>query len=414
MKHGRRWLLVGTVVLLGAAAGFAGRNLTLRAETRAAAQAAPDAPGGPVVRKPAVPAVTVAVARTENFLDRQFVSGTLVARDEAMVGVQIDGLRIVELLAEDGDRVEKGQVLARLDRTQLDAMLAQNDAATARAEAAIAQAHSQIDQTEAMRNQASADLARARKLEPGILAASTLDQRIALARSTEAQFNAAQNALAVAEADRRSREAERRELMVRIGRTDVRAPVAGLISRRTARLGTLAMGTADPLFRIIADGAIDLEAEVPQDSLARLKLGMQALIDLPGGERPVTGTVRLISSEVDKTTRLGKVRLALPLDAPARIGSFASGWVEVERRNAVAVPAAAVTQAGAGDTIQVVREGRVEIRQVTCGVTNEGLIELRSGLAAGETVVLRAAAFLRNGDAVRPFDEPRSPVEASR
>ena len=76
------------------------------------------------------PAVTVSPAVKREFVDRLFVSGTLVAREEAQVAARIDGLTIVEVDAEDGDRVKAGQVLARLDRSQLDAMLAQNDAAT--------------------------------------------------------------------------------------------------------------------------------------------------------------------------------------------------------------------------------------------------------------------------------------------
>src|SRR5215510_9755925 len=143
----KRYVIAGAAVV--AAAAGAG-VLMLR----------PQAPVSQPVKyaKPLPPAVTVSPAREREFVEHLFVSGSLVARDEAMVGAQIDGLRIVELLAEDGDRVEKDQVLARLDRSQLDALLAQNDAALARADAAVAQAHNQIDQSEAMRAQAAADL----------------------------------------------------------------------------------------------------------------------------------------------------------------------------------------------------------------------------------------------------------------
>jgi len=96
----------------------------------APAQAAADQP-----RMIEPPAVTVVPATKREFVDRLFVSGTLVAREEAQVAARIDGLAIVELDAEDGDRVKEGQVLARLDRTQLDALMAQNDAATKRADA---------------------------------------------------------------------------------------------------------------------------------------------------------------------------------------------------------------------------------------------------------------------------------------
>jgi len=343
--------------------------------------------------------VTATPAREREVVDRLFVSGTLVARDEAMVGPQIDGLRIVEVLAEDGDRVEQGQILARLDRSQLDALLAQNDAALARAEAAIAQARNQVDQSEAIRTQAAADLLRARKLEPGVIAQATLDQRVAAARSTEAQLAAAQSALGVASADKRSREAERRELMVRIDRTDVRAPVAGLVSRRSARLGALAVGSGDPLFRIITDGAIELEADVPEDSLAELAPGMAADVELPGSNNSASGTLRLISTEVDQATRLGKVRIALA--SQAHIGSFASASIVLARRTSIAVPAAAVVQIGSRDSVLVIHDGHIERRTVTTGLTNDTETEITVGVAVGEAVVVRAAAFLRDGDAVR-------------
>jgi RND family efflux transporter MFP subunit len=359
-------------------------------------------------RAPLRPAVTVARAALRDFVEPLFVSGTLVARDEVMVGTPLDGLRVTELLAEDGDRVEKGQVLARLDRSQLDALLAQNDAALVRAEAAIAQAKSQIEQFEAARDQATADLARARKLDTGVITQATLDQRVAAARSADAQLAAAQSALGVAEADRASRRAERRELMVRIGRTDVVTPVAGLVSRRTARLGAVAMWAGEALFRVIADGAIDLDAEVPEDQVARLTVGMRARLRLPGGESAVDGHVRLLSNEVDRTTRLGKVRIALPSGSAARIGSFASGSIEIARRTAIGVPASALQRSETGASVMLVQDGRVVLRAVEAGVTNRDFTEVRSGLAAGDTVVARAAAFLRDGDEVRSIDLPKA------
>ena len=303
-------------------------------------------------------------------------------------------------------------MLARLDRSQLDALLAQNDAALLRADAAIAQAHNQIEQSEAMWAQAAADLGRAQKLDPAIITQATLDQRIASARASEAQVAGAKSALAVAQAEKRSRDAERRELMVRIDRTDVRAPVAGIVSRRTARLGALATSVGEALFRIITDGAIDLEADVPEDAVARLRIGMSAAIDLAGVDNRVIGTVRLIASEVDKATRLGKVRIALPRDAPARIGSFASGSVEIAHRLAVGIPATAVTKGIGPDTIATVRNGRISLRAVTPGVINDGLIEVR-GLAVGETVVMRGAAFVHDGDEVRAIAS-ESAREATR
>jgi HlyD family secretion protein len=351
------------------------------------------------------PAITVVPAVQREFVDRLFVSGTLVAREEAQVAARIDGLAIVELDAEDGDRVKEGQVLARLDRSQLDALLAQNDAATKRADAAIDQAGSLIAQSQAQVQFANADFDRAHKLDAGIMAASTIEQREMAMKTAQAQLAAARFALGLAEADRKSRDAERQELQVRINRTEVKAPVAGIVSRRSAKLGASASTSGEPLFRIIEDGAIDLEADVPEQTLAQLAVGMPAELKLPGVEGAIVGRVRLVNQEVDKASRTGKVRIALGDVSRAHIGAFASGSVELARRQGVGVPATALERDGDEARLDVVRDGKVEVRQVKAGVSDGGWVEIEAGVADGESVVQRAAAFLRAGDRVRPTPE---------
>jgi len=351
------------------------------------------------------PAITVIPAVKREFVDRLFVSGTLVAREEAQVAARIDGLTIVELDAEDGDPVKEGQVLARLDRTQLDALMAQNDAATKRADAAIDQARSLIAQSQAQVQFANSDFDRAHKLAEGVMAVSTIEQREMAMKTAQAQLAAAKNALTVSEADRKSRDAERQELQVRIDRTEVRAPVAGIVSRRSAKLGASASTSGEPLFRIIQDGAIDLEADVPEQSLARLAVGMPAQLKLPGVDGPVLGRVRLVNQEVDKASRTGKVRIALEDASRAHLGAFASGQIELARRDGVGVPAAALEQDGERARLDIVRDGKVEVRQVKAGIADDGWVEIQTGVADGESVVARAAAFLRAGDRVRPTSE---------
>jgi RND family efflux transporter MFP subunit len=350
------------------------------------------------------PAVTVVPAVKREFVDRLFVSGTLVAREEAQVAARIDGLAIVELDAEDGDRVNAGQVLARLDRTQLDALMAQNDAATKRADAAIDQAKSLIAQSQAQVQFANADFDRAHKLDAGVMAASTIEQREMAMKTAQAQLAAARFALGLAEADRKSRDAERQELQVRTDRTEVKAPVGGIVSRRSARLGASASTSGEPLFRIIKDGAVDLEADVPEQTLARLTVGMPAELKLPGVEGAVSGRVRLVNQEVDKASRTGKVRIALDDVSRAHIGAFASGQVELARRMGVGVPATALERDGDEARLDVVRDGNVEVRRVKAGVADGGWVEIQAGVADGDRVVERAAAFLRAGDRVRPTE----------
>jgi len=284
-------------------------------------------------------------------------------------------------------------------------MLAENDASTRRADAAIDQAKSLIAQSEAQVQFASSDYDRARKLEAGIMAASTIEQRETAMKTAEAQLAGAQFALGVAEADRKSRDAERQELLVRIDRTEVKAPVSGIVSRRSAKLGADASTAGEPLFRIIEDGAIDLEADVPEQELARLAVGMPAELKLPGVEAAVEGHVRLVDQEVDKASRTGKARIALDDVSHAHIGAFASGEVELARREGVSAPASALTRDGDSARLDVVVEGKVEERRVTPGIVNGDAVEIKQGLAEGESVVARAAAFLRPGDRVRPVPE---------
>ena len=354
---------------------------------------------------PPPPAVTVAPAERREFVDRLFVSGTLVPREEAQVAARIDGLSIVEIDAEDGDGVKAGQVLARLDRSQLNAQLAESDAAIRRADAAIDQSKSVIAQAQAQVDWTTGDYARAEKLGGGVMSAATIEQRETAMKTAQAQLAAANNALSVAEADRKSRDAERQELLVRIARTDVTAPVSGVVSHRFAKLGATASSVGEPLFRIIVDGAIDLEAEAPEQSLARFANGMPATLRLPGVAEPVRGRVRLISEEVDKASRTGKVRIALSDVSHAHIGAFASGEVELVRRGGVGAPAAALRRDGESARLFVVRDGRIEEREVTPGIVQGDEVEIKGGLVEGEAVVARAAAFLRPGDRVRAVPE---------
>ena len=351
------------------------------------------------------PAVTVATAQRRRFTDRLFVSGTLTAREEVMVAPKIPDLTVVEIDAEDGDRVKEGQLLARLDRSQLDAQLAQNDAALTRADASIAQAKSLIAQSASQLEFAASDYQRAQKLAAGVMAVATVQQRESNMKTAEAALAAAKDALAVAQSDRKARDADREELMVRIGRTDVRAPVNGLISRRAARIGAVAALAGDPLFRIVEDGAIDLVADVPEQWLPRLKVGMGAILKLPGVDKPVAGAVRLVDQEVDKAARTGKARIALSDVSRARLGAFASGEVDLASREGVAAPTTAIKRDGDDGVALVVKDGKVEARQVKLGIVEGDEEEIISGVRPCEMLVARAGSFLRPGDRVRAMPE---------
>ncbi|MCJ2060290.1 efflux RND transporter periplasmic adaptor subunit [Methylobacterium sp. J-048] len=353
------------------------------------------------------PAVTVVPAQRREIVERAVVTGTLVPRDEILVAPEVEGLRITELLVEEGDRVTKGQVLARLSQEMIVTQEASNVAAVARAEAAIVQAKSQIVQAEAANVEAKQSLERAQSLaKTGNATAAVLEQRVSAAQGAEGRLAAAKGGLQSAEADLATARAAGSEIALRRARTDIRAPEAGIVNRRTARVGASVTSAGEPLFRLIARGEIELEGEVPETSLARIAVGDPASLDLDDG-RQLRGKVRRVYPEVDRATRLGKVRIRLTDDPALRIGAFARGTVEVARREGIAVPVSSLLYAADGQaSVLVARDGRVEARAVTPGLSSEGYTELQSGVAAGESVVARAGSFLRDGDRVRAVSAP--------
>jgi HlyD family secretion protein len=355
------------------------------------------------VAAPRPPSVSIATAASGTLAETILLTGTLVARDEVMVGAEIDGLAITELLAEEGDKVTRGQVLARLSRDMLDAQFAQNAAALSRALAAIAQARNQIAEAEATARQADAAFARARSLEErGNTTAETLEQREAASLVARARVSVAEDALRLAQADKELTEAQRQEIQVRLARTEIKAPAAGTISRRDARLGALVSSVAEPLFRIIGAGTIEVEADVPEISLARLRVGQKALVRPAGMREPVSARVRLVSPEVNRTSRLGRVRLWVDRVPGLAVGAFARGTVEVDRRDGTLVPLSAVLYRLDGAIVQVVRDGVVETRSVTLGLKADAKAEIRKGIDPGEQVIAISGTFVRDGDRVTP------------
>jgi HlyD family secretion protein len=349
------------------------------------------------------PAITVTNAASGRISDVAIVGGTLVAREEVLVASQIEGLAIIQILVDEGARVQAGDVLARLNREMTDVAVLQNKAQRARADAAIAQARAQITEAEALRVAAVNSFGRARSLrEDGITSAETLDQRQASATQANARVVSAQQALKLSEADKAVADAQAAELDIRLARTEIRAPTSGIVSRRTARLGAIAAGAADPLFRIIENGSVELEADVAEGTLARLKAGQTAQVRPSGFDADLAARVRLVSPEVSRTSRLGKVRLEL-VDAPALpVGAFARGTIEVARSTGILLPLSAVQFGPEGARVQVVVNSTVETRAVITGLRSSAMIEITKGIAAGEQVVTLAGTFLRNGDRVSP------------
>lgn len=372
-----------------------------------------EAPADAARAEPPAPAVSVIEAAQADFVETVLVTGSFVPREEILVAPEVDGLRVLELKAEEGDYVKKGDLLAILVTEQIETQLAANEAAIASTTASIERAKSTIIEMEARVSESKAQLDRARPLvKDKYLSESVFDQREAAARTAAAQLEAAKGMLAQAEAEKRQTQAQRDELIWRRSRAEVRAPADGLVSKRAGRIGGLATASTltggDTMFRIIENGEIELDAEVAETHLWKIKEGQPARVMAPSGVE-VAGTVRLVAPEVDKETRLGHARIFLGSRSDLKVGSFGRGTIETGRGRAVAVPLSAVLYSGDSASVQVVIDGKVVTRRVKTGLETGSRIAIESGVAVGDLVVAKAGTFLRDGDAVRAV-KPDSPA----
>jgi HlyD family secretion protein len=315
--------------------------------------------------------VTVAPREIEGGLA---ASGALMPREDVAVFSVLTSYRVTKVLTDVGQWVKAGQPLVQLDDVLLRAQLAQQDALAAQQKAMADQAEEQANRVKGLDNE-------------GLLSKEQIDQRRYAAKAARAQAEAQQAAA--------------QDIRTREGLTVVRAPYSGLIIERNVRFGDMS-GVTTPLFRIARDGVVELAADVSETALTKIHPGDKAEVALADGTK-VPGVVRLVSPAVDPTTKLGKVRITLPVRPDVRAGGFARANFLGLTRSASAVPETAVRYDAEGASVMVVgADDRVERVPVTTGERGGGWVELISGPPVGARVVQRAAAMLVAGDFIRP------------
>jgi len=294
---------------------------------------------------------------------------------------------------EEGDRVSAGQVLAELETTTLDAQVRQ-------AEAALDRAAALIRQQQALSVEARTSHQRLEQLGGiGAASAQQVDQQRAQARVTQA-------ALAAARAEQAQARAQLADARAQRQKATLRAPVAGVVSERHARVG--ALSGSEPLFRLIRDNRLELDGEVTESALRALQVGTRVAVQVAGLATPVEGQVRLLAAKVDPASRRGRVRITLAAEPELRAGSFATSSLELPAQGlSLVLPQRALTFASDEQATVVVLdpEGKASLRQIRVGRRDGSQVEVLSGLVAGERVVARASAFVRDGDQVRPAED---------
>lgn len=322
--------------------------------------------------RPALTVTTVAAQRID-WPQRLAAAGNIAAWQEVVIGSELGGLRLVEVVAQVGDRVRRGQLLARLSVDMINAELAQARAGLAEAQALLAEA------------QANAN--RARELQPsGMISSQQAQQAITAEQAARARLASLQARLQADE--------------LRLRQTRIVAPDDGVISARVATEGAMAQ-PGQELFRLIRRGRLEWRAEVAAADLARLEPGTPAAVRTPSGVT-LEGTVRQVAPTVDTQTRNGLVYVDLARPGDAKPGMFVRGEFSFGRSPALTLPQTAVLlRDGHAVVLRVGADQRVQMAKVQTGRRQGDRVEVLDGLPGDARVVASGGAFLADGDLVK-------------
>ena len=315
--------------------------------------------------------VTVATAALTAMPRIVTASGSVSAWEEVPVGAEVGGLVATAVYVDEGTYVRQGQPLVQLNDDLLQAQLRQQQA--------------QVQTAEANAARDAAALGRAQELkEKGFLSQASLDTALANQRASTAGVASARAALS--------------ETQTRLAQATLRAPVAGLVISRSVTRGQIVQAGTE-MFRMVRDGRLELDAQVPETELALVRPGQSATItsDQVG---QATGRVRIVTPEVDATSRLGVARVALSGSGGFRPGMFAKAEIDVGAQPTITVPTASVLyRENRSGVFALGGDNRVRFTPVVV-LSRSATQTSVTGIPAGTRVVVEGAGFLGDGDRV--------------
>ncbi|NQX94639.1 MAG: efflux RND transporter periplasmic adaptor subunit [Erythrobacter sp.] len=322
------------------------------------------------------PVVTVVAPGITTVSGTIEVPGQIAARRAMPVGVEGQGGRVISVPIDAGQWVQKGQVLAVIDRS-------------VQIQQAAAQA-AQIEVSKADAALAQANLDRALQLvEKGFVSTADVDRLTATRDSAMARVKVAEAQLA--------------ELNARNAQLNVVAPESGYVLARNVEPGQSVSAGTPALFTIARGGEMEMLAQVSEAQMVQLARGVSADVTLSGSDKTYTGQVWQLSPVVDQNTRQGTARVALAFSPDLRPGGFATARIDGGEMTATILPESAVLADDDGPFVYVVNEENKAIRRpVTIGRATEQGIAITDGLSGDELVVMTAGGFLNPGETVNP------------
>lgn len=305
-------------------------------------------------------------------------NGSINAWQEAIIGSEANGLRLVDVKVNVGDRVAKGQLLATF--------------ATEQVSAEVAQAQASMLEAQANALDAAANADKARTLEAsGALSQQQINQYTTADKTAKARLEATKAMLAVQQ--------------VRLKQTRVVAPDGGVISSRSATVGAV-VGSGTELFKMIRGGRLEWRAEVTSTEMTGIKPGALATVTAASGAQ-VSGKVRIIAPTVDSVTRNALVYVDLPAHVDIKAGMFARGEFAGGSSNVLTLPQQAlVLRDGFTYAMRLGPSSKVTQVKLQTGRQVGDAVEILQGAKAGEQFVASGVAFLADGDTVKVVAAP--------
>lgn len=364
MKRKTRLILLAASVTVAIAGGIAARG-AFGPTNAAAAPAKTSRPGLSVeVIQPSKVSWPLSLS----------ASGALAAWQEATISAETGGVRILALHVDVGSRVKRGQLLAELNSDTVSAEVQKAEATVASSKASLREA-----QANARRGQAVKD--------SGALSGQQIEQYEIAEQSAQANLASA--------------EATLRAARIKLGQTRIVAVDNGVISSRTATLGTV-VNVGNELFRLVRGERVEWRAELDANQLTRLEKGQKATVTLPAGDT-VEGQVRQLSPTLDAKTRTAFAYVDLPVQARIRAGAYVTGRIDLGQQPALTVPSSAIVMRDGRSYVFEVDTARKAViqKEVTTGRSQDDRIEILNGLVPTASIVHTGGAFLNDGDSVR-------------
>lgn len=323
-----------------------------------------------------LPLVSVIIPGATTIAGTIEATGTLAARREMPVGSVGEGGRVISVPVDAGDWVRKGQVLAVIDRS-----VQSQQVASAQAQLEVARADAKLAQS---------NLDRALKLvDRGFISKANVDRLTATRDAAVARVRVAAAQLG-----------EKQALSSRL---NIVAPAAGLVLTRNVEPGQVVGAGSGVLFNLARGGELELLARMSEEDLSRLSVGASALVTPVGSDKSFAGQIWQLSPTIEEATRQGTARIALSYAPELRPGGFATAVINSGTVVAPMLPESAILSDDEGSFVYVLGEDdKVYRRAVRTGLVTDRGIVISDGLTGREKVVLRAGAFLAEGDQIKP------------